>query len=64
MNAVQVVVADAPDQTDLAVISDGLDHFNIDASGVADRRPLAVLVEDSQTNPLLSGERSTLDHPA
>ncbi|MGC1549602.1 MAG: GNAT family N-acetyltransferase [Rhodanobacter sp.] len=48
-------VTDKPEAEALARISDGLDHFNIEASGIADRRPLAVLVEDPDTHEVLGG---------
>jgi GNAT superfamily N-acetyltransferase len=55
MSAPVIVVTDTPSEADLALISDGLDRFNADASGVADRRPLAVLVKDAQTHRTLGG---------
>lgn len=36
-------------------MSDALDAFNIDATGVEDRRPLAVLVKDPATGETLGG---------
>ncbi|WP_333677362.1 GNAT family N-acetyltransferase [Dyella sp.] len=50
-----VVVTDAPEAEDLSVISEGLDQFNIDTSGIADRRPLAVLIKDPHTNKTIGG---------
>ncbi|MFF2412476.1 hypothetical protein [Streptomyces sp. NPDC058092] len=41
-----LVVTDAPIPADIAVISDALDRFNMENTGVADRKPLAVLVRD------------------
>jgi GNAT superfamily N-acetyltransferase len=55
MSLPHIVITDAPDAADLAVISDGLDQFNVDVSGVADRRPLAVLVKDPETRQTLGG---------
>jgi GNAT superfamily N-acetyltransferase len=55
MNMPHIVVTDAPDAADLALISDGLDQFNVDVSGVADRRALAVLVKDPDTRRTLGG---------
>jgi GNAT superfamily N-acetyltransferase len=49
------VITDAPDASDLALISDGLDQFNVDVSGIADRRPLAVLIKDAETRRTLGG---------
>ncbi len=50
-----VFVTDQPDAEDLAVISDGLNRFNIQESGTDDRRPLAVLVRDPQTKRVVGG---------
>ena len=36
-------------------MSDALDAFNIDATGIEDRRPLAVLVKDPATGETLGG---------
>ncbi|WP_327066135.1 GNAT family N-acetyltransferase [Kitasatospora sp. NBC_01302] len=53
--APDIVVTDAPAPADLALISDELDRFNTEASGTADRRPLAVLVKDPDTGAVLGG---------
>lgn len=50
-----VIVTDAPDAESVALISDGLDRFNADTTGVADRTPLAVLVVDAESNAVLGG---------
>jgi GNAT superfamily N-acetyltransferase len=50
-----IVTTDAPDAADLAIISDGLDQFNIDVSGIADRRALAVLIKDPETRQTIGG---------
>ncbi|WP_393058806.1 GNAT family N-acetyltransferase [Streptomyces sp. LN549] len=50
-----LVVTDAPMPADIAVISDELDRFNIEKTGVADRRPLAVLVRDPETHQVVGG---------
>jgi hypothetical protein len=55
MSAPHIVVTDAPDAADLAAISNGLDQFNIDVTGIADRRPLAVLIKDPDTLEVLGG---------
>jgi GNAT superfamily N-acetyltransferase len=55
MSIPHIIVTDAPDAADLALISDGLDQFNVDVSGIADRRPLAVLVKDPDTRKTLGG---------
>jgi GNAT superfamily N-acetyltransferase len=41
-----VFVTDAPAPGELAVVSDGLDEFNLQQVGIQDQRPLAVLVRD------------------
>lgn len=50
-----VVVTDAPTADDVALISDALDEFNVDATGTDDVRPLAVLVRDEATNTVIGG---------
>ncbi|MFF8422293.1 GNAT family N-acetyltransferase [Streptomyces sp. NPDC015680] len=40
---------------DLAVISDALDRFNTERTGIDDRRPLAVLVRDPGTHQVIGG---------
>jgi GNAT superfamily N-acetyltransferase len=41
-----VFVTDAPSPGEAAVVSDGLDEFNLQLAGIDDQRPLAVLVRD------------------
>ncbi len=50
-----IVVTDQPDPDDLALISDGLDALNVWATGTDDRRPLAVLVRDPETQRVVGG---------
>ncbi|MFB6715342.1 MULTISPECIES: GNAT family N-acetyltransferase [unclassified Streptomyces] len=50
-----LVVTDVPAPADIAVLSDGLDRFNIEKTGVDDRRPLAVLVRDPETHQVIGG---------
>ncbi|WP_281156722.1 GNAT family N-acetyltransferase [Streptomyces sp. HYC2] len=50
-----LVVTDAPMAADIAVISDALDRFNIEHTGIADRKPLAVLVRDPETHQAVGG---------
>ncbi|MFG2910413.1 GNAT family N-acetyltransferase [Kitasatospora sp. NPDC048286] len=50
-----LVVTDAPTPADVAVISDALDRFNTEHTGVADRRPLSVLVHDPETRQVVGG---------
>ncbi|MGB8944927.1 MAG: GNAT family N-acetyltransferase [Streptomyces sp.] len=49
------VLTDAPNPEDVAAISDALDRFNIEHTGIADRRPLAVLVRDPETRQVVGG---------
>jgi GNAT superfamily N-acetyltransferase len=41
-----IVVTDAPDPADVAVIGEGLGAYNAENAGYSDRKPLAVLVKD------------------
>ncbi|NUR97167.1 MAG: GNAT family N-acetyltransferase [Kribbellaceae bacterium] len=50
-----VVLTDVPTEADEAAVSDGLDKFNLEAAGVQDRRPLAVLIKDPATRTTLGG---------
>lgn len=50
-----VFVTDSPEPEDVALISDGLDEFNILKAGINDRRPLAVLVRDPETQRVVGG---------
>ncbi|WP_327172912.1 GNAT family N-acetyltransferase [Streptomyces sp. NBC_01336] len=49
------MLTDAPNPEDAATISDALDRFNIEHTGIADRRPLAVLVRDPDTHQVVGG---------
>jgi GNAT superfamily N-acetyltransferase len=40
---------------DIAVISDALDRFNIEKTGIDDHRPLAVLARDPETHQVIGG---------
>jgi GNAT superfamily N-acetyltransferase len=42
-----VVLTEEPTSADEAVVSDGLDEFNLAAARVQDRRPLAVLIKEN-----------------
>lgn len=53
--SMSITVTDAPDAAAVAVISDALDDFNVEQSGTDDRRLLAVLVRDLQTNRVVGG---------
>jgi GNAT superfamily N-acetyltransferase len=50
-----LTVTDKPDPDDVALISDALDEFNVQATGTDDRRPLAVLVTDPETKLVVGG---------
>jgi GNAT superfamily N-acetyltransferase len=50
-----IVVTDLPDAEAVALISDGLDAFNVQEAGTDDRRPLAVLIKDPDTGRVLGG---------
>ncbi|UQA24232.1 MULTISPECIES: GNAT family N-acetyltransferase [Stenotrophomonas] len=50
-----VAVTDAPSDEALEVIGAGLDQFNLDAAGYADRRTLAVLVTDPASGEVVGG---------
>jgi GNAT superfamily N-acetyltransferase len=55
MNEPVVVLTDAPQPEELEPLSEGLDEFNAEATGISDRRPLAVLVQDPATGQTLGG---------
>ncbi|MFI9056173.1 MULTISPECIES: GNAT family N-acetyltransferase [unclassified Streptomyces] len=49
------VLTDSPLSEDVAAISDALERFNIEHTGIADRRPLAVLVRAPETRQVVGG---------
>ncbi|MEW1583538.1 GNAT family N-acetyltransferase [Streptomyces microflavus] len=49
------VLTDSPAPEDVAAISDALERFTIEHTGIADRRPLAVLVRDPETRQVAGG---------
>jgi len=51
----KIVLTDAPDPADTAVIADGLRAFNRAQVGYEDYRPLAVFVTDPETGKVLGG---------
>lgn len=55
MSMPHIVTTDAPEAADLTLLADGLDGFNADVTGIADRRSLAVLVKDPETHQTLGG---------
>jgi GNAT superfamily N-acetyltransferase len=52
---VPMFVTDVPTPSDLAVVSDSLDEFNVEQTGTRDQRPLAVLVRDPDTRRVVGG---------
>lgn len=52
---VDISITDSPPADIAAHLSDELDQFNIDTTGVADRTPLAVLARDAATGRVLGG---------
>lgn len=55
-----VILTDAPEAGDVAVISQGLGAYNVEQSGIRDYKPLAVLVKDATTKTVggISGRSS------
>ena len=51
----QIVLTDAPDAADTAVIADGLRAYNTSQAGYDDYRPLAVFVTDPATGKVVGG---------
>src|ERR1051326_7956493 len=51
----KIVLTDAPDDADTAVIADGLRAYNAAQSGYDDSRPIAVFVTDPGTGKVLGG---------
>jgi GNAT superfamily N-acetyltransferase len=51
----KIVVTDAPDPADTAVIGDGLRDYNTEKAGYDDYKPLAVFVTDPATGKVLGG---------
>jgi GNAT superfamily N-acetyltransferase len=50
-----VFVTDQPEAEDVALISDALDGFNVEETGIDDRRQLAVLVRDPESRRVVGG---------
>lgn len=55
--SLEVAVTDDPSDEALDLIGSGLDQFNLNAAGYADRRTLAVLVTDPASGEVVPGER-------
>jgi GNAT superfamily N-acetyltransferase len=53
--APSIFVTDLPEAEDVALISNALDEFNVQETGIDDRRPLAVLVRDPETKQVVGG---------
>jgi GNAT superfamily N-acetyltransferase len=51
----RIVLTDAPDAADTAVIADGLRAYNTGQAGYDDYRPLAVFVTDPESGKVLGG---------
>jgi GNAT superfamily N-acetyltransferase len=51
----KIVLTDAPDAADTAVIADGLRDFNTSQAGYDDYKPLAVFVTDPVSGQVLGG---------
>jgi len=55
MTEAKIIVSDAPEASDLAVINDGLRDYNTAKAGYDDYKPLAVFVTDPATGKVLGG---------
>jgi GNAT superfamily N-acetyltransferase len=55
MSEADLILTDAPDSADRAAIDDGLAGFNAEQAGIADARPLAVLLRDPATGGTAGG---------
>ncbi len=55
MNAPKIIVTDAADAADIAVINDGLRDYNTSKAGYNDYKPLAVFVTDPATGKVEGG---------
>jgi len=55
MTEPKILVTDAPDTADTAVIQDGLLDYNTTQAGYDDYKPLAVFVTDSATGKVVGG---------
>jgi GNAT superfamily N-acetyltransferase len=51
----KIVLTDAPDPTDTAMIQEGLRGYNTEQAGRDDSRPLAVFVTDPRSGKVLGG---------
>jgi hypothetical protein len=64
MSKPEIVVTDAVTARIQEIIGNGLNSYNVEITGYADRQPLAVLVKDPATGEVLGGAvgRSSLEH--
>jgi GNAT superfamily N-acetyltransferase len=53
--APQIVLTDAPDAADTAIVQEGLRAYNTSQAGYDDYRPLAVFVTDAATGKVVGG---------
>lgn len=53
--SLEIAVTDEPSEEALDLIGSGLDQFNLEAAGYADRRALAVLVTDPASGKVVGG---------
>ena len=55
MPEAKIVITDAPDAADIAVINDGLRAYNTEKAGYDDYKPLAVFVTEPATGKVVGG---------
>lgn len=55
MSRPKISITETVEASTAAAIGGGLDRFNDEITGVADRRPLAVTAQDSETGKILGG---------
>ncbi len=55
MQQLEIIVTDVIDHAVEAAVGAGLDRFNAEIAGYADKRPLAVIVRDAATGEVLGG---------
>src|SRR3984957_2719254 len=55
MSEPKIIVTDAPEAADIAVINDGLRDYNTSKAGYDDYKPLAVFVTDPATGKIVGG---------
>ncbi|WP_333677363.1 GNAT family N-acetyltransferase [Dyella sp.] len=55
MDSSHIILTDAPTADELGAIRRPLDRFNFEACGIADQRPLALLVRDPASHEVVGG---------